>query len=194
MPLCVLAERRLWATRSSSERAAAPVGRAWQIRRRIEPVERFGRDAARLGDGENLPRQFYIEEAIGRHRQRVGDRLVGERRGEEHRAVGLLAPQVAPDVRRDDRAVVEIAPGIANGRGARRDSAVDLTDDHRAAAAVVNHPRLHVVSAEVDERADRALGAHDMSAIVSSLSPFCAEITQPAALRCGRSARAAASV
>src|SRR5665647_643560 len=44
--------------------------------------------------------------AVRRHRERVSDGFVRERRGEEHRAVGLLAPQVAPDVRRDDRAIV----------------------------------------------------------------------------------------
>ena len=97
-----------------------------------------------------------------RHRQRVGDRFVGERRGEEHRAVGFLAPQVAPDVRRDDRARIEIAPRVAERRDARRDASVDLADDHRAVAAVVNHAGLQVVGAEVDERAHRPLGADDL--------------------------------
>ena len=45
---------------------------------------------------------------------------------------------------------------------ARRDAPVDLADDHRAAAAVVNHAGLDVVRAEIHERADRSLRADDV--------------------------------
>ena len=75
---------------------------------------------------------------------------------------------------------------------ARRDASVDLADDHRAAPAVVNHARLEVVRAEVHERADRSL-APTTSAIASSLSPFCAETTQPSAAQDAAAARATAA-
>ena len=57
---------------------------------------------------------------------------------------------------------LEITPRVADRSDTRGDASVDLADDHRAAAAVVNHPRLEVVGAEVDERADRARGADDL--------------------------------
>ena len=46
---------------------------------------------------------------------------------------------------------------------ARRDPAVELAQHDGAAAAVVDDARLDVVGAEVDERADRALRAHDLA-------------------------------
>ena len=69
------------------------------------------------------------------------------------------------------------ASRIAVTRGVMR--AVDLADDDGGAAAVENHARLHVIGAEIDERADGALRARRSRAMVSSLSPFCTEITQP---------------
>ena len=54
--------------------------------------------AARQGHGEDLARQRDVEWAVLGAGQAVGDRLVGERRGEEHRAIRFLAPQIAPDV------------------------------------------------------------------------------------------------
>ena len=65
-------------------------------------------------------------------------------------------------LRRHDRARIEVLPRVANRGDARRDAAVDLADHHGAVAGVVNHARLQVVGAEVDERADRALGADDL--------------------------------
>lgn len=59
-------------------------------------------------------------------------------------------------------ALVERAPGVANGEGAGRHPAVDLSDDHGAAAAVVNDPGLEVVGAEVDERANGPRVADDL--------------------------------
>ena len=145
------------------ERALRRAGRcAGEVCRRIEPVERLGPDAAGRRDGQDLARQRDVQMPVRGHGERVGDRLVGQRRGEEHRAVGFLAPQIAPDVRRHDGARIEVAPRVANRGDARRDAAVDLAHHHGAVAAVVNHPGLEVVGAEVDERADRALGADDL--------------------------------
>ena len=66
------------------------------------------------------------------------------------------------------------ASRIAVTRGVMRPS-ISPTH-HGAVTAVVNHPGLEVVRAEVDERANRAPGP-TTSAIASSLSPFCADTT-----------------
>src|SRR5690349_22203805 len=60
----------------------------------------FRSNAACRRDRENLARQGDVETPVRRHRERVRDRLVRERGGEQHRAVRFLAPQEAPDVRR----------------------------------------------------------------------------------------------
>ena len=89
--------------------------------------------------------------------------------------------------------VVEVQqrPRSASTRGVI--AAVELTQHHRTAAAVVDDARLDVVGAEVDERADRALRP-TICEITSSFSPFCAETTNPSAVRCGGEARVASSV
>src|SRR5262249_50575043 len=66
------------------------------------------------------------------------------------------------DVRRHEGAVIEVAPRTLNLGDARRDAAVDLADDDRAAPAVVNDARLEIVRAEVDECADRSLRAYNI--------------------------------
>src|SRR5258708_9245484 len=132
-----------------------------QERRRIESVERLGRDAARVGHSENLLCKRGVQTAVLRHRDRVGNRFVRECRSEEHGAVRFLAPEIAPDVRRDDCALVKIEPAISNGGYPRRDAAVDLSDDHRAAAAVMNHAGLLVIIAEVNNRTYHSLVAYD---------------------------------
>ena len=112
---------------------------------------------ARRRHGEDLPGQGDVQTAILGQRQRVGDRLVGERGGEEHRAVGFLAPEVAPDVGRHDRGGARSGATRRESRrpGASwRPSISPTTTAPRP--AVVNHARLQVVGAEVDERADRA--------------------------------------
>src|SRR6266568_1586227 len=85
-----------------------------QVGRGIEPVERFGVYAARQRHAEDLARQRDVEWAVLWTRQAVGDRLVGQGRGEEHGAVGFLGPEVAPDVGGRGGAVVEVAPGVAD--------------------------------------------------------------------------------
>ncbi len=108
MPLCVFAERRLCATSASSD--ASPHRRRRQAGRPPDRSHRsLGRDAARRRDREHLAGQRDVEIAVAQASPARRRSIVGERRGEQHRAVGFLAPQVAPDVRRDDRARVEVA-------------------------------------------------------------------------------------
>ncbi len=57
MPLCDLAERRLCA-HQCVERALRRAGRCGgEVRRGVEPVERFGPNGARRRDGQDLSRQ-----------------------------------------------------------------------------------------------------------------------------------------
>ncbi len=119
MPLCVLADLRLCATRASSDAAAASSGADGRYAEGSNPSNASGvtpraRATARISRASATYRLRYA-----RHRERVGDRFVGERRREEHRAVRFLAPEVAPDVRRDDRAIVEAEPRVVNGGDAR---------------------------------------------------------------------------
>ena len=149
-----------------NQRVERALGRAvrcgGEVRGGIETVECLGLDAAGRRDGQHFAAQRNVQAAVPGHRERVGNRLVGQRRREEHRAVCFLAPQVAPDVAGGDRAGIEALPRIADGMHARRDAAVDLADYHGAAAGVVNHPGLQVIGAEVDERTDRSLGANNV--------------------------------
>ncbi len=132
------------------------MGGVGQVRRRVEAVERLGANAAGHRHGEDFAGQRDVEPAVLWPRQGVGDRIVGEGRGEEHRAVGFLAPEVAPDVRGRLGAALEVPPRVADGEHARRDAlcAERLADLHGPTAAVKDYPRLQVVGAEVHERAD----------------------------------------
>ena len=106
-----------------AHRASAPPHRA--ARSGGTPTDRSrrrppgGRRARRRRPGISRASAMYSGR-YSRHRQRIGDGFVGERRGEEHRAVGFLAPEIAPDVRRHDRPGVEIAPRVSERGDARR--------------------------------------------------------------------------
>ena len=116
----------------------------------IEAVERLGRDRR---DGEHLLGEPHEEGAVARLGERIGDREVGDGGGEEHRAVGLLRPEVAEDVGRALR-VREVAHEPCD---ALAFAAVELADVERALAADEDPARREVVGAEVHERADRPL-------------------------------------
>ena len=130
-----------------------PVDRAVEVVR-VEAVERLDRHRRRR---EHLAGQRDEDAAVASLGQRVRDREVGDGGGEEHRAVGLLRPQEAEDVGSLARIgqVGEQAPDPF----AR--PAVELPDVERAATADEDPPRRQVVGAEVHERADGALLAHD---------------------------------
>ena len=68
-----------------------PPERAFEVGR-VEPVERHGRDR---GLGQDLAGQAQQQRGVGRVLEHVGDGQVADRGGGEHRAVGLLGPQVA---------------------------------------------------------------------------------------------------
>ncbi len=118
----------------------------------VEAVERLDRYRRR---GEHLARELHEDAAVARLGQRIGDREVGDRRREQHRAVGLLRPEEADDVRGLLR-VRQVAQQLLEPLAA---AAVELADVERAAAADEDPARLEVVGAEVHERADRALRA-----------------------------------
>ena len=116
----------------------------------VEAVERLraGRRCA-----EHLFCDAEEEQTIARLREGVRDREIGYGRREQHRAVGLLRPEVAEDVVRRPR--VADLPHEPIDPLAR--PAVDFADVEGAAARVVDAPRPQVVRAEVDECADRPL-------------------------------------
>ena len=123
---------------------------------RIEAVEAFRRDVPRAGDAHHLARDFDVDVAIPGIGQRVRDGVVGERGREQLRAVGQFAPEVAPDVRRHDGGVVEVAKRAVELADPRCHTSVDLTEHHRAPPGVLDRTRLEVVRSEIDEAAHRA--------------------------------------
>ena len=130
-------------------------------RARVEAIEPLGRDAARLGHPHHLARDLDIHVAVRRIGQRVRDGVIGQRGGEELRPIRELAPEVAPDVRGHDGAVVEVQERAVQLPDARRHAPVDLAEHDCAAAGVLDHTRLEVVRSEVDEAAHRARVADD---------------------------------
>src|SRR5690606_710174 len=74
----------------------------------VEAVERLRRHAARRRDRQHFACQPDVYVAVGRGSQRVGNRVVGDGGRVEYRAVGHFAPQVTPDIARQDGAVVEV--------------------------------------------------------------------------------------
>src|SRR5439155_829398 len=132
----------------------------------IEPIERLGVHAAGERHGEDLAGQRDVEWAVFGAGQGVGDRVIGEGGGEEHRAVGFLAPEVAPDVGGRGGAVVEFTPGVADyhdaGTDASRRVTERLADHDRAAAAIEDGAGLQIVGAEVHERPDGPRLADDL--------------------------------
>src|SRR6185312_7922909 len=95
-----------------------------------------------------------------RQSEAVRDRLIGERRGEEERPIGLLAPQKAPDIVSQHGPLIENAEQPMQRPDPLRHRSIDLTEHRGAAAAVLNHARREIVRAEIDETADGTLRAH----------------------------------
>src|SRR5205823_73559 len=87
--------------------------------------------------------------------ERVGDREVGDCGREQHRAVCLLAPEEAEDV----RGLLRVGQLAQQTREPLGTTTVELTDIERAPAAEEDAAGRDPVGAEVDERADRSLPA-----------------------------------
>ena len=98
----------------------------------------------------------------GRGARRVGEvaghRVRRQRGREQHRAVGELAPEIAPDVVGQQRVGLEDPEQPVHLARAVADRAVDLADDDRAAVAVEDPAGAEPVGAEIDEAAHGALG------------------------------------
>ena len=86
--------------------------------------------------------------------------FVRQRRSEQHRAIGQLAPQIAPDVVGEDGVGLELRSRACISRVRSRTAAVDLADDHGAAIAVENLAGAMPVGAEVDEATHGARRRH----------------------------------
>ena len=108
MPLWVLAERRLKATRASSVAVAAAMLAPGRKAAGSKPLKASGLIAGRDGHGHDLAGQRDQQRPVALRGEAVGDRVIGERGGEQHRAIGQLAPEIAPDVRGQHRPVVEL--------------------------------------------------------------------------------------
>src|SRR5437588_334631 len=103
----------------------------------VVAVKPLAAHALGIRDPDDFPRQVGQERPRRRVRQHVGDRLVDDRCGEEHRAVPEFSPQIAPDVR-GERGVLEEgrAQDAAQLLEPRGDLAVQLAEIERPAAAV----------------------------------------------------------
>ena len=194
MPEWVLAPWLVYSASAAIAARDACCAGAGREGRRIELLEADGLDAARRGDRNDLaPERVEHDEA-----PRVGEilrhRVVGQRGREQHRAIGELAPEIAPDVVGQHRVGLEqFAAARASSRV--RSRIVPSISPTTTAPRLPNRicARAVPVGAEIDEAAHRALRA-DASAIASSLRPFCAESTKPSGARCGSSCSSAASV
>ena len=131
----------------------------------IHAVERLRRSRCL---GEHLAGEGQVERPVGRVGQGVGDRQIGHRRREEHRAVGLLRPEIPGDVRRHLR-VGDVGRELPNPVGV---APVELADPERRPVPAQDPARPHNVGAEVDERPDDAPlahGRHDLGLVESVL-------------------------
>ena len=129
----------------------------------IEAVERLGPDTGRVGDREDFTGERGEKRATIRRGEAVGHGIIGERRGEQHRAVGQFAPQIAPDIWRQHRLVVEQAKQRVEALGTRGDTAVDFANDHRATSAELNLAGTEPIRTEIYERADGTLFSGETS-------------------------------
>src|SRR6185437_11547085 len=132
---------------------------------RVEAIERLAANALDRGDVEHFPGQRDEELAIMRHGEAVRDRLIGERRGEEKRPVGLLAPEEAPDVVGHPGPLIEETEETLQRPDPLRHRSIDLAEHGGAASAVLNNAGREVVRAEIDETADGPLRTNDFGYI-----------------------------
>ena len=113
----------------------------------VESVERLRCDRS---DCEDLLREPHEERAVAGLCECVRDREVGDGGREEHRAVGLLRPQVAEDVAGALR-VRQVADESGDPLAL---AAVELADVERTLAADEDAARREIVGPEVHEGAD----------------------------------------
>jgi hypothetical protein len=93
----------------------------------------------------------------------LGDRQVGHRPGPQHRAVGLLAPQIAEDV----VGRLRVRKRAGEGEHPRGDTAaVELADPEGGDVALQDAPGGHHVGADVDERGDDPVPAHRRDQVI----------------------------
>ena len=159
MPLWVLAERRLKATRSSSEAAAsawlALAGRRRDRSRRTPPAARPRRRRHPRPRAPSASQQR--RDARGDARQSAM-RIVGQRRGEQQRAIGRACPTGSPRYSPSARARSSNSAGARAGarmRGVIRPSSSPM--HHRASPADTAPRPGQVIGAEIDEGADGTL-------------------------------------
>ena len=86
----------------ANDRPLAVVVAAGQKCRRVEIAEADGSNAAGFGNRHGLASEREPHQHAPRVGKVVGHRVVRQRGGEQHRAIGELAPQVAPDVAGED--------------------------------------------------------------------------------------------
>ena len=158
MPECVFAVRRV---KSASQASTAQrlASRARRARRpRVEAVEAARGHAARVARPRITSRPSASQTGAGAGSAKgVGDRLVRERGREQQRAIGELAPEIAPDVVGQHRVGLEELEKRVHLARALADRAVDLADDDRAAVAAQDAAGPELVGAEIDEAAHRPL-------------------------------------
>src|SRR3954468_1814273 len=127
--------------------------------RRIVAVESHDADAFGGGDGHHLSRERGKDRTRFARAQHIDDGGISQSGREQYRAVTHLAPEIAPDVVGSDRGRLEMLKGPMNARESFCAAAVEFADHDRAAATEVNDAGCHHIGAEVDERAQGALGA-----------------------------------
>ena len=163
MPECVFAERRLNSTSRSTEPS------------RSSGSKPSNGSTAHGRDGEHLPREPHEEGAVARLGERVRDREVGDGGREEHRAVGLLRPEVAEDVGglfASGRSATSRVDALARrGRRARRRRA---RPGRRRRSGPGRGSRRRS-----SRTRRRSAPRRRPTAISGSLTPFCSETTKP---------------
>ena len=96
------------------------------------------------------PRQGDEQFAVIRVVEAVGDGGLGQGFGEQHGAIGHLAPQIAEDIVGHRRVRLERLEQAVQFRQPAGHGAVDLAEHRGAPPAVHDLPRRHVVGAEID--------------------------------------------
>ena len=137
--------------------AGAPA--AWRERVRIELLEADRLDAARLGDRDDFAPERIEDDEAPRIGEILRHRVIVQRGREQHRPIGELAPQIAPDVVGQHRIGLELPEQRMHLARARADRSVDLADHDGAAVAEQDLARSVPVGAEIHEAAHRALGS-----------------------------------
>ena len=142
--------------------AAAGLRRAGREDFRVEAVEADRLDATGLGHGHHFAGECVEHNKAARILEIDSHGIGGERRREEHRAIGELAPEITPDVVGQHRLRLEDAKPSMHLAGAVADRAVDLANDHRSAVAEQDFAWSQPIRAEIDETAHGAAFADSL--------------------------------